>query len=75
MTQQTRAQWERRHPWNEPYPPWRLATWRERLAVMLIGLVQAAIAAAVAIGLLFLIGQGDELRNRHAAEQQRDHGL
>jgi hypothetical protein len=67
----TRAEWESNHRYNEPYPPWRLATWGERLQISLVWVALAFVAAVVVIGLLYLVGQRDELRNREAAEHSR----
>lgn len=51
-----RAEWEATRGYNEPFPPWRLATPAERAQMFCCYAIAASIGAVAAIAILIAIG-------------------
>ena len=57
MTRETREEWEAHRFSNEPFPPWRLATWSERGWLILLNLISwGVLFPAMLVGLFMLLG-------------------
>lgn len=50
-----RQQWEAQRHWNEPFPPWRLATWRERTMMAGFAGLMIAFGAALLFAVLMVV--------------------
>lgn len=66
---QTRAEWESRRFSNEPYPPWRIATWPERGCKVLIWLLAGAFFVGGIVAFFVVFGMMME----GASQRSEDH--
>jgi hypothetical protein len=67
----TRAEWDARHPWNEPYPPWRLATRRERGASIGRGFIGAVMVLMMFVSAMALLSLAVDTQTHRAGQKTR----
>lgn len=53
---QSRADWEARHLYNEPYPPWKFCTWSERLQKIAVAIALTLFSVGAFFAFFYIVG-------------------
>jgi hypothetical protein len=67
----TREQWKAQQHSNEPFPPWRLATWGERSQMVLVWVILLPVGIGMFVGIIAIIGISMENASQRNADHDR----